>query len=241
LLHGNAESCKVWYAWIPHLARHYRVLRPDTRGFGFSTPMPRDFAWSLDLVVDDYLKLMTSLGIERVHVVGAKVSGHVTRHMAARNPDRVRSLTLVGSPPPRHKVPANVPQLVAELEKDGLEAWARRTMASRLGTRFPAAGVEWWIKLMSQTPVSTQTGFLTSINTWDVSPDLPRIKCPTLVITTEGSAHGSVADTRAWQQQIPGSKLIALPGDSFHVAASDAERCAQETLDFITQVDAAGS
>src|SRR3954466_7162382 len=112
MLHGNHESSAAWYGWVPHLARHYRVVRPDTRGFGSSTPMPRDFAWSLDLVVDDYLKLMTSLGIERVHLVGAKVSGHVTRHMAARNPDRVRSLTLVGSPPPRHKVPANVPQLV---------------------------------------------------------------------------------------------------------------------------------
>ena len=38
----------AWYAWMPHLARHYRVVRPDMRGFGQSTPMPRDYAWTLD-------------------------------------------------------------------------------------------------------------------------------------------------------------------------------------------------
>src|SRR5882672_9755208 len=29
LLHGNAESGLAWWAWVPHLARHYRVVRPD--------------------------------------------------------------------------------------------------------------------------------------------------------------------------------------------------------------------
>ena len=32
LLHGNAESGLAWYGWIPKLARHYRVVRPDMRG-----------------------------------------------------------------------------------------------------------------------------------------------------------------------------------------------------------------
>jgi hypothetical protein len=34
-------------------------------------------------------------------------------------------------------------------------------------------------------------------------------------------------------KQIPNSTLLALPGDSFHVAATDPERCARETRDFI--------
>src|SRR5262249_57472553 len=49
LLHGNAESSAAWYAWVPQLAHRYRVVRPDMRGFGASTPMPRDFPWSLDV------------------------------------------------------------------------------------------------------------------------------------------------------------------------------------------------
>jgi len=53
------------------------------------------------------------------------------------------------------------------------------------------------------------------------------------VITTEGSALGSVETTRAWQQMIPHSELLVLPGDSYHVAASDADQCAQATREFI--------
>ena len=53
MLHGNAESGAVWFGWVPHLARHFRVVRPDMRGFGDSTPMPLDFKWSLDRIVDD--------------------------------------------------------------------------------------------------------------------------------------------------------------------------------------------
>src|SRR4029079_5922339 len=48
MLHGNCESGAAWYGWVPHLAPHYRLVRPDMRGFGRSTPMPRDFPWTLD-------------------------------------------------------------------------------------------------------------------------------------------------------------------------------------------------
>ena len=50
-LHGNSESGTAWYAWVPHLSRNFRLVRPDMRGFGQSTPMPRDFPWSLDVLV----------------------------------------------------------------------------------------------------------------------------------------------------------------------------------------------
>jgi 3-oxoadipate enol-lactonase len=42
-----------------------------------------------------------------------------------------------------------------------------------------------------------------------------------------------VDETRAWQETIPDSELLVLPGDSYHVAASDAAQCAQATLEFI--------
>src|SRR6202012_5795602 len=62
MLHGNAESSRAWYAWVPKLARHYRVVRPDMRGFGASTPMPRDYAWTLDRLIDDFCGWRTTLG-----------------------------------------------------------------------------------------------------------------------------------------------------------------------------------
>jgi pimeloyl-ACP methyl ester carboxylesterase len=107
-------------------------------------------------------------------------------------------------------------------------------MSGRLGTDFPREGLDWWAKLMGRTPLSTALGFVATIPGWDVAEDLPRIACPTLVITTEGSALGSVDEVKAWQQKIPRSTLLALPGDSFHVAATDPDRCAQATLKFIS-------
>ena len=238
MLHGNAESSIAWYAWVPTLARRYRVVRPDMRGFGASTPMPRDFAWTLDVIVDDYCRLMDALGIERFHLVAAKIGGTIARAFAARRPERVRTLTVVGTPPPlRVGADARVPELVEGFETQGVEPWARQSMAGRLGSRFPAEGVEWWTSFMGRTAVSTQVGFMGTIACADIRADLPKIACPTLVITTEGSGLASVDETRAWQQQIPDSELLVLPGDSYHVAASDAERCAEETLRFIERRD----
>ena len=67
----------------------------------------------------------------------------------------------------------------------------------------------------------------------DIRGDVPKIACPTLVITTEGSGLASVDETRAWQQIIPNSELLVLPGNSYHVAASHAVQCAEATVAFI--------
>ncbi len=116
LCHGNNESHRAWYGWVPHLARHYKVVRPDMRGFGDSTPMARDFPWTLDIVINDYLALMDHLGIERFHLVGAKIGGVINRAFAARHPHRVHTLTVVGSPPPIRADAATRAARVKEVE-----------------------------------------------------------------------------------------------------------------------------
>ena len=239
MIHGNNESGLAWYGWVPHLARHYRVVRPDMRGFGESTPMPRDFPWTLDVVIDDYVRLMDALGIERFHLVGAKIGGVIGRAFAARRPERVRTLTVVGSPPPVRADLATREARVKEVEEQGIEYWARRTMASRLGTAFPKEGIEWWIQFMARTAVSTAAGFVGTINFSDITEDVKKIRCPMLVLTTAESGLASVDQTRAWQEQVPQSELVVLPGNSFHVAATDPDRCADAMLDFIRRHDRA--
>jgi hypothetical protein len=56
-----------------------------------------------------------------------------------------------------------------------------------------------------------------------------------MVITTEESGLGTVEETRAWQQQIADSELLVLPGNSYHVAATHADRAAEATLDFLAR------
>jgi pimeloyl-ACP methyl ester carboxylesterase len=235
MLHGLAESSESWFAWVPHLARDFRLVRPDMRGFGRSTPMPLGYAWDMNRVADDFIALMDHLETPRFHVVAAKIGGTVARRLAARHPERVLTLTVAGTPPPyRDTVGARAEAWTREIESDGMESWARRTMGARLGDRFPAEGSEWWVKLMGRTAPSTVISAILPIPATDIRPDLPKIACPTLVITTEGSGLGSVEETRTWQRQIPDSRLLVLPGNSYHVAASDADRCARETLAFLS-------
>ena len=111
----------------------------------------------------------------------------------------------------------------------------RQNMAGRLGSAFPPEGFEWWTRFMGRTAVSTPLGFMGTIACADIRADLPKIACPTLVITTEQSGLGTVEETRAWQQQIPDSELLVLPGDSYHVAATHAESAADATLEFIAR------
>jgi pimeloyl-ACP methyl ester carboxylesterase len=235
MIHGNNESGTAWYGWTPHLARQFKVVRPDMRGFGASTPMPRDFPWTLDIVIDDYLRLMDALGIERFHLVGAKIGGVIGRAFAARHPDRVRTLTVAGSPPPIRADKDTLAARVKEVEELGIEYWARRSMGSRLGRTFPREGVDWWIKYMGRTVPSTEIGFVGTINFSDITADVAKIKCPMLVLTTTESGLASVAETRAWQEKVPHSELVVLPGDSFHVAATDPDRCAEALLEFLAR------
>ncbi len=239
LLHGNAESGAAWYRWVPVLARRFRVVRPDMRGFGQSTPMPRDFPWTLDRIIEDYCILMDALGATRFHLVGAKIAGVISRAFAARRAARVATLTVVGSPPPLRKGAQNIPALTREFETQGIAHWARRNMAGRLGEAFPPEGIEWWTQFMARTALSTEIGFNERINYSDIRADLANIACPTLVITTEGSGLASVEETRDWQQQIARSRLLVLPGDSYHVAASHPEVCAEAVLEFIAEAGAA--
>ena len=223
LLHGLGESGAVWFGWVPHLARRLRVVRPDLRGFGASTPMPAGFPWSVERLVADFVALIDAIGCEKVHLVGAKLAGTAARALAARHPHRVRTLTVVGSPPPVWPGRAErLPGLIAELRRLGVTQWARQSMRSRLGARFPAAGIEWWAELMGRTDLESQVGFMRHIETADIREDLPRIRCPTLVIASEGTGV-----------EIPRSELRIVSGSSYHVAASDSDLCARETLAFI--------
>ena len=52
LLHAAMGSAKRYYAWVPPLARHYRVVRMDLRGHGGSEIPPAERPLTLDRLVD---------------------------------------------------------------------------------------------------------------------------------------------------------------------------------------------
>ncbi|MFH8369506.1 alpha/beta fold hydrolase [Streptomyces sp. NPDC018031] len=81
-------------------AAGYRVIRYDHRDVGRSTA--RDFGthpYTWAALKDDALGLLDTLGIDRAHVVGHSAGGLIAQWIAAENPQRVATLTVIGSSP----------------------------------------------------------------------------------------------------------------------------------------------
>src|SRR6202030_1865111 len=112
LIHGNAESSIVWYAWMPRMGQEFRVLRPDLPGFGRSR-IPSGFEWSLPSLATYVAHVLDKAGIDSAHIIGAKTGGTVAMQFAADYPARTRTLSVASGPasPPAHINPSNVPQL----------------------------------------------------------------------------------------------------------------------------------
>lgn len=230
-VHGLAESTEAWRAWVPHFARRYRVVRLDLRGFGRSTPMPEAFEWDIDILVDDIVALIRHLGVERVHLVGAKSGGSMTLKLAADYPALVHTLT--GVTPPVVG-PAGAAEWREFIPVHGMREWARVTMQGRLGSSVSQAETDWWIDhIQSKTPVSTMMGYLRWVPGMDIRADVSRIGCPTLIINTTGSSMRAVDSYREWQPRIRDSRLVTIEGDAWHAAGAYPDRCAEETLKFI--------
>jgi 3-oxoadipate enol-lactonase len=238
MLHGLAESGEAFRRWVPYFATHHLVVRPDLRGYGASTPMQGDYEYRFARLGEDIIATLDALKLDRVFLIGGKIGGTLAMHLAATYPARVIALAAVGAPASLTSFVDRAPGWRKQIREQGVEPWVRETTEGRLGTSLPPPAIAWWVNLMSKTSASTLEAFLKMVPTVDVTAELPRIKCPAVVITTTGSALGSVDAVRVWQETIPGSKLEVLPGDSYHVAATDPDKCASLVRTFFDRVKA---
>ncbi|MFI5624809.1 alpha/beta fold hydrolase [Nocardioides sp. NPDC051685] len=96
LLHQTPRSWDEYRDVIPLLSDRYRVIAPDTLGFGSSdVPAAR---WSIELFADGVEDLVDALGLDDYAVVGHHTGGVVGMEVAARHPRQVRALVLSGVP-----------------------------------------------------------------------------------------------------------------------------------------------
>src|SRR5438046_2225338 len=97
LHHGQAKNGRLWCAWVPLLAREFRVIRVDARGYGDSSVPPPGYAWSMEGFADDLLHLIDHLGLEKAHLVGETAGGAIAMVFAGRYPDRILTVAASGS------------------------------------------------------------------------------------------------------------------------------------------------
>ncbi len=98
LLHGFPE---FWYSWryqIPALARHFKVVVPDLRGYNDSDkPLS---GYDLDTLTADIHGLIQNLGYQRAHVVGHDWGGAIAWHLAHKFPQSLNRLAILNAPHP---------------------------------------------------------------------------------------------------------------------------------------------
>jgi 3-oxoadipate enol-lactonase len=233
MIHGNSESSRAWTCWVPHLARYYRVIRPDLPGFGLS-PEPTEYGWSASELASDIGRFLDALHIERCHLIGAKYGGSACMRLAIDQPSRLRSLCLFGSPV-RGSGSGNADLIRIK----GVHRWAAETMRARLGGSASEAQLKWWAdELMGRS--STRAAFNASASRIDMEleNELSRITAPTLIVTTQESGLQTVEAVERYAAKIPISRVVVMPGDSYHIAAVEPDVCAQHALAFMREADA---
>jgi pimeloyl-ACP methyl ester carboxylesterase len=94
LIHGLGSNKTSFFETVSALTPEHTVHAIDLPGFGSSSkPLraPYDAAWFSRAVI----RFMDSMGIGRAHIVGNSLGGRVAIEVGLREPDRVRSLSLL--------------------------------------------------------------------------------------------------------------------------------------------------
>jgi 3-oxoadipate enol-lactonase len=224
LIHGNAESSIVWYAWLPRMAQEFRVLRPDLPGLGRSR-IPAGFEWSLPSLAAFVAHVLEKAGSDSAHIIGAKAGGAIAMQFAADYPARTRTLSVVHVPSPVTNARASA---------SGTSFAPQR---ERLGSAASKEMVDYWENMFKTAPEIPTKGLLAAVVKSDPAKDgiLQRIKAPTLLMTADRGQLQSVEKAREYQTLIPNSRLVVLRSDGYHIAASNADECVTNVLAFIKE------
>ena len=223
--------------------RGFRVIRFDNRDIGLSQGFERlgvpslaraslrymlrlrvHAPYSLADMASDALGVLDALGIASAHVCGASMGGMIAQHIAAKSPERVRSLMLIMTtsgarhlPQPRLAVrrallqrPASaaLPDVVAHLER------LLKIIGSPLYLPDPARQRQRLTAMIQRAwrPDGSARQLLAIAADGDRTPLLGRIQARTRVLHGQADALVPVAAAADLQAKIPGAVLDIVPG-----------------------------
>jgi pimeloyl-ACP methyl ester carboxylesterase len=95
LIHGNNSSAYSWRDVFDELAKEFRVVALDLKGFGFTAKPEGDYRLETQAAL--VVGLLDQLKIERATLCGSSMGGGVALATAINYPQRVSSLILVDS------------------------------------------------------------------------------------------------------------------------------------------------
>ncbi|WP_127560193.1 alpha/beta fold hydrolase [Saccharospirillum alexandrii] len=237
----GATASAVWWpdafcAQLASLGRY--VIRYDHRDTGRSTSYtPGEFHYSVEDLADDVVRVMEGYNLTSAHLVGMSLGGFLSQLVVLKQPDRVRSLTLISSErlaDTDPNLPGMDPSVLEYFETLGEVDWSNReavvenqVTALRLfsGSAHPFddAAIREMARMDFDTTPDITTGFnhasLTGGDKW--LGRLNEISVPTLIIHGTEDPVIPYAHGQALQSAIAGARLVTLEGSGHELHRED--------------------
>lgn len=225
------------------LARGFRVVRFDNRDIGlsqhFDAVRTPSVPWSamryamhlkvrapyrLRDMAADALGVLDALGIERAHVCGASLGGMIAQHLAAENPHRLRSLTLLMTtagarslPQPSMAVRQVLIRRPAGNDPASVVAHLQRVFTVIGSPAYPPEPAQLQQRLLASVqrswhPSGTTRQLLAVMADGDRTPLLASIRTPTCVMHGEADPLIPVAAGHHLVQHLRGAIADFIPG-----------------------------
>lgn len=239
LMHSLGSSVHVWDAQAAALSRGLRVVRFDFAGHGLSEPP--DGGVTIEDLADDALGVLDALGIAAAHVGGISIGGLVAQAVAARAPERVRSLILVDTamafpPPEMWRARAKA------VRADGVAAVADGTLARWVSPAYLASPAGRGLRqLLLRTTAEGYAAAAEALAAADLTATTSALDVPALIVVGELDPSTPVAVAEAMHAALRGSTLVVLPG-AYHVPTVEHPDAVTAALRaFLTPAPSAGA
>jgi 3-oxoadipate enol-lactonase len=219
LVHEMGGTLDSWDQVLPALNHARRVLRYDTRGAGMSEKIRGKVTF--DDMADDLAALLTALNITgKVALAGTAVGAAIASHFAVRHAARSGALIVTS---PATGVAADRRQATldraAAAETQGMRALAEQSLANSYPPEV-RHNAEEFRKFRARWLANDPESFA-AINRMladsTVTEELPRIACPTLVISCTHDKLRAPSAIEPMAKRIPGAEYLEI--NSGHFAA----------------------
>ena len=233
--HGLGACGAVWHGWMPVLLERYRMVTFDIRGHGGST-VPGDYAWSIDAMIDDLTAVAAACDAERFHLVGESIGGTVALAYAARRPERLLSLTVSNGTHVGGSIENLAPwrEIIAS---GGMTAWSEHMMGQRFHPgALTEAQSDWYREQQATADPDALLAAATMLAGADLTPDLGKVVCPTLLLHPDDSPFIPVPVMADLYAKLPNARLQIFAHARHGLPFSHARACGRNLRRFLTDI-----